>query len=228
VYSRNWLREQVAGYLKDASVSAHLDTWIDIGAKRVSQILECAEMETAIENSLRVSESGTVDGGNASGSNVFVIDGGDAFNQDPAAAPKDYIELTTRYKRLVSVQVLDNGIWRNLRTIPKHEAAPYKRAGIPQVYLVENRRVYPLPQSSGAFRVIVLAEVEVPDGDNEDAVLSAYPHLFLNAALAEAFDWKQDENMVARYEQKWRQEAEEIRALYRSEHNGETPSMRAV
>jgi hypothetical protein len=227
-YTRNWLKEQIKGYLKDSSVDAYLDTWIDISAKRVSSILECFEMEEAIGNTLQVQIQEGVDGGSAGSSNVVVIDGGDAYNQDPASAPKEYIDFYGTFKRLVAVQAWDNGIWRNLRMVPKHEASAYKHTGVPTVYHVEQRRIYPLPFLAGDYRALFLREVEIPIGDNEDDVLTAYPYIFLNAALSEAYDWKQDENMIARYEQKWQGEAEAVRTVYRSEHTGETPAMRAI
>ena len=227
-FTRNWLKEQITGYLKDDTVGAYFDTWIDLGAKRVSQVLECFEMEELQANSLRFVAEGGIDGGFADGTNLVIIDGGDAFNQDPAAAPSEWITLPARFRRLVSVQAYDNGIWRNLRSVPKHEASHYKRSGVPLVYLIEDSRIYPLPFAEADYRAIYLREVEVPIGDNLDAVLTAYPMIFLNAALAEAYDWKQDLEMNDRYERKWQNEASQVTAIYRSEHTGETPSMRAI
>lgn len=228
MYNRNWLKQQIAYYLKDDSVSIHLDTWIDLGAKRVSQALECFEMENILYNSLRFVATGGLDGGFADGDNLVVIDGGDAFSDDPTAAPTDYILMPPRFRRLVSVQVLDNGIWRNIRSVPKHEATAYKRVGSPLVYLVEDRKIYPLPFNEGDYRAIYLREVEIPVGNNEDDALTAYPFIFLNAALSEAYDWKQDAEMNNRYEGKWIQEAQQVTGIYQSEHTGETPSMRAI
>ena len=134
MYSRNWLKTQIASYLKDASLSAELDTFIDIGAKRISGLLECWEMEQVVSNSLTFSfQQGLLDGGGASGTSTVVVDGGDAYNADPEAAPKNYIEFYGLYKRLVAVQTLDNGIWRNLNAVPKHEASAYKYSGVPLV-----------------------------------------------------------------------------------------------
>ena len=227
-FNRNWLKQQLAYYLKDDSVGIHLDTWIDLSAKRVSSLLECFEMEEVATNSLSVAVASGVDGGFAGGTNLVVIDGGDAFSADPAAAPKSYIPLPTRFKRLVVVQVQDNGLWRALRSVPKHEVSHYRSNGYAEVYHLEEGRIYPLPFQSGDYRAIYLREVEIPVGDNTDRVLTAFPYVFLNAALAEAYDWKQDEAMFARYEGKWLNEVEQIKVLYRSEHNGETPAMRAM
>ena len=93
---------------------------------------------------------------------------------------------------------------------------------------MERQRIYPLPFTEGNFRAIFLVEVEIPVGDNETGALTSYPYVFLNAALAEAYDWKQDPEMNARYEGKWIQEASQVRDIYRSEHSGETPAVRAV
>jgi hypothetical protein len=227
-FNRNWLKAQIASYLKDESVAANLDVWIDLAAKRISQVLECFEMETLQGNSLRFSAEDGLDGGFADGTNLIIIDGGDAYNQDPSAAPTEWIQLPARFRRLVAVQAYDNGVWRNLRSVPKHEASAYKRSGVPLVYLIEDSRIYPLPFAEADYRAIYLREVEIPIGDNPDDVLTAYPMIFLNAALAEAYDWKQDNEMNMRYEQKWQQEAMQVTAIYRSEHTGETPAMRAV
>ena len=227
-FNRNWLTAQIKSYLKDDSVSNYTDTWIDLAAKRVSQVLECFEMESVISNSLRFSVTTGIDGGFADGTNLVIIDGGDAFNADPEAAPQEFIFLPPRFRRLVSVQAYDNGIWRDLRSVPKHEASSYKRTGIPLVYHIEDRKIFPLPFVEGDYRAIYQREVQVPVGDNEDDALTAYPMIFLNAALAEAYDWKQDIEMNMRYEQKWQTEARDVTAIYRSEHTGETPAMRAV
>lgn len=227
-YNRNWLKEQIRGYLKDGSVNDYLDTWIDLGAKRVSQVLECFEMEFEIFNSLSIPIASGLDGGNASSTNLVIVDGGDAYSQDPEAQPTEYITVPSIYRRLVQVQALRNGEWYNLRPLGKHDASSYKVAGIPQYYLLEYRRIYPLPFIEGDYRAIFLREVEIPVGDNEDSVLTAYPFIFLSAALAEAYDWKQDPEMNARYEQRWTNEAVRVRELYRSEHVGDTPSVRAV
>lgn len=227
MYNRNWLKIQIAAYLKDQSLGAELDTFIDLGAKRVSQLLEAWEMEAEYLNSLRFALATGVDGGFADGSNLIFIDGGDAFSQDPEAAPTEFVTLGSKVKRVVGVQAYRNGEWYNLAGVPKHDAGRYKSSGVPEVYYLENRTVYPLPFAEGDYKVIVLEEVEIPVGDNEHPALTSYPFMFLNAALAEAWDWKQDPEMNARYEQKWQSEAEQVKILYRSEIMGETPAMRA-
>jgi hypothetical protein len=227
-YTRNWLKEQIAGYLKDASVGVHLDTWIDIGAKRVSRVLECPEMEYELFNSLTIPIDSGLDGGNASASNLIIVDGGDAFSADPSAAPRNYIIMPDRLVRLVVVQTLTNGEWRALRSVPKHNAFNFKGTGTPEVYYVEKQRIYPVPFNNGEFRSIYLTEVEIPVGDGETPALTSYPFVFLYAALSEAYDWKQDAEMNARYESKWIRDAEFIRSIYRGEQSGETPAIRAM
>lgn len=227
-FTRNWLKEQLQGYLKDQTVGAYLDTWIDLGAKRVSQVLECWEMEQELFNALTIPTDSGLDGGFADSTSLIVVDGGDAFNDDPLSAPREYIVMPDRMIRIIAVQVQDDGEWRNLRSIPKHSAYSFKAVGLPSSYIVERQRIYPLPFMEGEFRAIFLVEVEIPVGDNETPALTSYPFVFLNAALAEAYDWKQDAEMNARYEQKWIQEASQVRDIYRSEHVGDTPSVRAV
>lgn len=43
--NRQWFRDQLASYLKDATLSAEIETFIDLGAARVYDVLECREME---------------------------------------------------------------------------------------------------------------------------------------------------------------------------------------
>ena len=228
MYTRNWLRRQIAGYIHDEGVSAHLDTWIDIGAKRVSQVLECWEMEAELVNSLaEVIESGVLDGGTADGGGL-VLDGGDAFNSNPDAAPVQSLAIPSDVKRVLGVQVLDGEEWRNLKSIGSHAAGRFKCSGTPIHYYLEGRSIYPVPFTEGQYRAQVMQEAEVPSGDNTTDVVTAYPFLFLNAALAEAYDWKQNPQMSARYEQKWITEAQQITANYRGESGGETLAMRAI
>lgn len=196
-YNRAWLQEQIKGYLHDASVSAYLDTWIDLGAKRIAQTLQCSEMETELVRSA-----------------------GDAEN---------YLAGDTTLKRVLGVQWQGySGSYVNLRSVPRHNAGQYKRDGQPAVYLIEDRKIYPLPFNDGNFKAQVLTEVEVPDDSSTNDVLTAYPFIFLNAALAEAYDWKQNQEMMARYEQKWANEAVAVTERYLSERIGDTPAMRAM
>lgn len=197
MYNRDWLKTQIQGYLHDASITAHLDTWIDIGAKRVSQILQCAEMEAELTRST-----------------------GDA---------NLHIPLSSTERRLLGVQWEQNGIYINLESVPRHDAWRYKRNGNPAVYYIEGRKIWPAPFVDGNYKAQVLQEVVIPaDGTSEVDALTAYPFIFLNAALAEAYDWKQDQEMLARYENKWTVEAREVTDLYMSERIGDTPAMRAV
>lgn len=228
-YSRAWLRTQLASFLKDSSLSAELDTFIDLGAKRASQILECWEMEQTLANQLSVAAEGELDGGNASASTVDVVDGGDPYNADPDAAPKPYIEIPSTVRRILGVQVLDS-VWRNLKAMPRHDAAVFKAGtGTPAYYYVETRYIYPIPMMAGSYRTQVIAEVQIPETDTGEVdALTSYPMVFLNAALAEAYDWKQDPEMSARYEQKWIAEAQAVRSAYRGESQGEALAMRAT
>ena len=228
MYNRDWLKAQIVFYLKDTSVDLHLDTWIDLGAKRVSEVLECFEMEVITNSTLVAEISQGVDGGFSGDTGLLLIDGGDAFASGVIEPDREFITLQNNFKRLVVVQALDNDTWRPLRSVPKHEAYRYNQTGVPQVYHVEQRKVYPLPRAAGSFRTITVNEVVIPVGDNEVDALTSYPFVFLNAALAEAYDWKQDAEMNARYENKWLNEAREITTRYRGEHTGDTPSMRAM
>lgn len=229
-YSRNWLKTQITSYIKDSSLGAELDVWIDLAAKRVSAVLECWEMESELANSLVPSfEAGSLDGGMAVGTtSELTVDGGDAFAIAPEEKPLDHLKLTGNVIRILGVQYLKNNAWYNLRAMPKHDAAQFKRAGLPQVYLVEQRKIFPLPFMEGDFKAQVLTEVVVPVGDGEVDALTSYPFIFLNACLAEAADWKQDGEMAAKFEEKWQRDAMKIKSTYLEERTGETPTMRAI
>ena len=194
-FDRSWLRDQVMSYLHDDSVLSIVDTWIDIGAKRVSQVMECAEMETVIERL-----TGSLD--------VF-------------------IQLPSDTRKLLGVQWFNSSRWSNLRSVPRHVAPCYDSTGTPAVYWIEQRKIYPLPFVDGDYRAQVLADVVIPD-TGEHPALTAHPYVFLNAALSEAYDWKQNLEMVQRYDNKWNSEANVVTAEYISEVTGEVPAMRAI
>lgn len=198
MYNRDWLKAQIQSYLHDTSITAHLDTWIDIAAKRVSQVMQCAEMESDLTR--------------LTGDSVTAI------------------PLESTVRRVIGVQWKNfSGNWINLRSTPRHAAGQYKRDGTPCVYLIEEREIKPLPYSDADYRAQVLQEVVIPnDGTAEVEALTAHPFVFLNAALAEAYDWKQNPDMLARYDRKWQSEAESITNLYLSERIGDTPAMRAI
>jgi hypothetical protein len=229
MYDRDWLRQQVSSYLHDAKAATLIDTWIDIGAKRASQVLRCWEMESEITIGLAgVLQTGNLDGGSAAGGGV-VVDGGDAFNTQ-VDEPLPYMDIPLSVKEILGVQWLDQeGQWRNLTALSRHASRAQKRAGIPANYLVENRRIYPYPYQAGQYRTQVIDEVVIPiTSDDEIPALTSYPFIFLNAALSEAFDWKQDDTMNARYESKWFTEATMITNNYQEDRSGESLAMRAV
>ena len=162
-YDRQWLRDQVASYLHDAATSPLLDTWIDIGAKRVSSVLRCWEMESELSVGLAVvTELGVADGGSASGGGT-IIDGGDAFAGQ--VQQDSFITLPAGVQDILGVQWQNNsGEWINLTALSKHEAGPYKRAGTPSHYLIENRRIYPYPIADGNYKAQSVSEVVIPAG----------------------------------------------------------------
>ena len=164
-YDREWLREQVASYLHDSEATPLIDTWIDIGAKRVSQVLQCWEMETEVSLGLaNLITDGLVDGGSATGGGN-VIDGGDAFNLQDELVP--YMPVAATVKQVLGVQWLDQGgQWRNLVALNRHEARMHKREGIPSRYLIENRKIYPLAFQDGSYRAQLLSEVVIPETPN--------------------------------------------------------------
>ena len=197
MYNRDWLKTQIMSYLHDSSVSAELDAWIDLGAKRVSQVLQCLEMEGELTR-------------NAGDTELHIV-------------------IPSLVRHVLGVQWSNySGRWMNLRSVPRHDAGQYKRDGTPSVYYIEDGRIKPSPYVDGDYRAQVINEVVIPADTSEVAALTAYPFIFLNAALSEAYDWKQDPEMMARYEQKWSTEADYVTALYLSNRIGDTPAMRAV
>jgi hypothetical protein len=187
-------------------------------------------METEIANSLIPAfEAGSLDGGSAVGTTSdLIVDGGDAFAIAPESKPVDHLQLSGNVIRILGVQYRKNNAWYNLRAVPKHDASQFKRSGLPQVYLVEQRKIYPLPFIEGDFKAQVLTEVVISPGDGEVAALTSYPFIFLNACLAEAADWKQDAEMSSKFEDKWLRDAMKIKSTYLEERTGETPTMRAI
>ena len=227
-FDRQWLRDQVKGYLHDGQVDAHVDTWIDIAVGRIANVLQCYEMEGDLTLGLTVLDSGELNGGDAVALPGNFIDGGDAYGD--AVEGKPFFEMTNLHRRLLGVQWQNSqGIWENLRSVPRHEASRYKVNGSPRVYLVENRRVYPLPYQNGNYRAQMLFYPLIGvTADSTNDTLESYPYIFLNAALTEAYDWKQDEVMHQRYESKWLREAQEVTSVYLGDRTGDTPSMRAM
>jgi hypothetical protein len=191
------LRTQISSYLHDSSLSAELDTFIDLGAGQVNAILECEEMETVVSR----------------------VQG----------APEQYISLPKGTRKLLSVGFNSTLGFTHLRSLPRHSTDYVPGAGPALFYRVEQKRVFPLPFNDTDYEALILQDVEIPADDQETvAALSAYPTLYLTAALAEAYDWKQNMEMGQRYTMKWRDLADSITTMYNSEIVGDTPAMRAM
>ena len=230
MFDRAWFRQQLSSYLKDDSLDAELDTFLDLGAKRVSQVLRCLEMELTLTLGLAPLLEGVVDGGFAVANTEGVIDGGNAqASAFDSSIP--YMVIPGGLIAILAVQALgDRGKFYNLRAVGGHDANPWREStGDPIVYLVENQNIYPLPFREGSYKARILQEVEFPLQDADiPAAVSAYPFIFLDAALAEAWDWKQDPEMSASYTQKWVRQAQQVRDNYEKEKLGETLAQRAV
>lgn len=195
-FDRAWLRSQIPFYIKDNSLSVHLDTFIDLGAKRLSNILQCRELEGELVRSAGDSDS--------------------------------FIAMPSNVRRLLGVQYQNNaGQYVNLRSVGRHAAAPFKGVGQPQVYFIQDSNIYPAPFNDGNYLVQTMEEAVVPE-TGESAALTMYPYVFLYAALAEAYDWKEDEERRLHCEGKWMADAEQITRIYLSDRMGETPAVRAI
>ena len=229
-FDRDWFRAQLTSYLKDDSLDIELDTFLDLAAKRVSQVLRCFEMELQLTLGLAPLQDGVLDGGFASVNTEGVVDGGDAFASS-FDATRPYMEIPGGLIAILSVQALGtNDTFYNLRSVGMHEANKWrKETGRAQVYVVENSNIYPYPFSEGSYKARILQEVEFPlQGNEVPAAITAYPFIFLDAALAEAYDWKQDEIMSQKYMQKWVAEAQTVRDNWENENAGEALAVRAV
>lgn len=194
-YNRAWLQSQIKSYLHDNSVSGSLDTWIDLGASRISRALRCQEMQVIATYNL------------ADGAGI------------PITADMVIIE---------SLEYSGNQGWQNLRSATRFQDQYFEGSGTPCVWLKQDGQIVPAPYSDGAYRLTYMGATEVPIDDSTTEVMTAYPFLFLNAALAEAYDWKQNPEQSARWEAKWINEAVDISAIYRSERAGDAPAMRAM
>jgi len=196
--TRLQLRVLMAGYLHDNSLGAFLDQWIDTGAHRIGQILRCREMETTFQ---RVTD-----------------------------APENYIDCGAEFQEVLRVSTpSDGGGSRVLEAVGSHDwLHGAANGGTPWAYYVEGARIYPLPFGNQDYSAVVLARPVVPVVDTDtNAVLTAFGFLFLNAALVEGFDYKQDETLTVRYENKWTAEAQAITRAYEKNRRGEALAMRA-
>lgn len=195
--TRAWLKTNIASVIKDHTLSTSLDTWIDIGAARLGEILRCREMETSIVRGV--------------------------------GAPDPFIPLAEDTQEILAVQKgSEDGNYYNLRGMVKVQADMYKGAGTSVAYYVEDSKVYPIPFNDTNFIVLTLDRPSVPVAEDETtALLTQYPYLFLDAALVEAYDFKEDNERVVRYDAKWRDAARTIRNTYERTRFGEGLAMRA-
>lgn len=144
-------------------------------------------------------------------------------------APEQFIQLPPGTRKLLSVTRTANGGMVHLRSQSRHAADMYQGVGLSRFYRIDRKMIYPYPWSDADYQALILKDVEIPaDGTEEVDALSAYPTLYLTAALAEAYDWKQNGEMGQRYTMKWRDLADSITSIYRSEIVGEVPAMRAM
>lgn len=195
IYNRAWLQSQIKSYLHDNSVSGSVDTWIDLGASRISRALRCNEMRKVQE---------------------YVLADGNG------------IPITSDMIIIESLEYSGNQGWQDLRSATRFEGQYFEGSGTPCVWLNQEKQIMPAPYSDGTYRLTYMGDTEVPADDTTTDVMTAYPFIFLNAALAEAYDWKQNPEQSARWEGKWIKEAIDITAIYKSERAGDAPAMRAM
>jgi hypothetical protein len=142
--------------------------------------------------------------------------------------PDTFIPLPNTVRKVLAVCWNYTGRERALRSIPKHYKTQYDINGTPAVYWIENSTIKIGPFTDGDYVARVVQDVEIPADDQaEIPALTSHPYVFLNAALAEAYDWKQNAEMVARFEGKWREEASIVTAEYLNEQAGDAPAMRS-
>ena len=116
-----------------------------------------------------------------------------------------------------------------LRSVPTHQWSRYQDTGTPAIYQVRNDSINIRPFTEGNYAVWYYSRINLLDDPGAThPALTAYPFLFLDAALAECYDYKQDAELMQRYQDKWLAEVHEINRVTRKLRAGDAPAMRAM
>lgn len=116
-----------------------------------------------------------------------------------------------------------------LRSIPTHQWTYYQDTGTPAVYQTKLDRLLIRPFMAGNYGIWYFSRMTLLDDPGATLpALTAYPFLFLDAALAECYDYKQDAELMQRYQDKWLAEVHEINRVTAKLRAGDAPAMRAI
>ena len=116
-----------------------------------------------------------------------------------------------------------------LTSVPSHNIEKYATTGNPAVYAVNANSIVIKPFSAGDYDITYFGSMTLGTNDTDTfPALQNYPFLFLDAALAEGYDYKQDPDQRTRYQDKWITEAHEINRRSRTLRQGDVPAMRTL
>jgi hypothetical protein len=192
-YNRQYLRDQLASYLRDSTLATQSDNFIDYSAKKISVMLESAENEVTAEVSI--------------GAFPYALGG---------------------ITRLRSIVYPHGQYDVALKNVPLHRIGYYSQGGVPEVYAIKGDALSVGPPVTGTYTLTYFDDVELgEDASATTPTLTRYPHLWLDAVLAEAYGWKQDGEMAGYYEQRMISTVEQINRQARILRHGEAPAMRA-
>lgn len=201
VYGRAWLREQVQSYIHDNNLDTEAETWVDLALKEVSRVLRCKETLSGelVDLSTQIFNVWTPPADFIEEETVIEVSG-EPFNRLPCVVDQQIDEF---------------------QAIGKNSSRPLAYFWSGNTIQMTNAA------STAIINVAFHAEVQLDDDAATHPAVTAFPGLFLDAVKAQAYDWKEDTERQAMFEQKWRSKATELRRLYEGEKYGTAITMRA-
>jgi hypothetical protein len=197
-YNRAWLRDQVRSNLHDQGVPE----------PTIDHFIDMG--------SLRVGQK------LRSSANQVTVDWSIAENM--ARLPADLVELRTiRYSAAAGQYAL--------RSIASHQVEQWasRSGGQPLFYEMRGDWIAVRPFVAGTYELTYWQNTDIPDDPaTEIPALTAYPFLFLNAALEAGYQWKQDEEQRVRMRDQWLGEVREVNATSARRDSGDVPAQRAI
>ena len=116
-----------------------------------------------------------------------------------------------------------------LRSLPTHQIRRYPETGTPAFYRIKVNNVRFIPFMAGEYGIRYFSRINLLDDPGAThPALTAYPFVFLDAALAECYDYKQDAELMQRYQDKWLAEVHEINRVTSKLRAGDAPAMEAM
>lgn len=197
-YDRAWLRTQIGNFIHDTTTGLE-DTFIDMATKKVGVMLEGQANQLTTTYNIATAD--------------FPL-------------PDEAISIRVLAYRTAQDSYL-------LRSVPTHQLANYNDTGVasgsPAVYSIIGGVLKIRPFIAGDYDVTTFTGVDIgPAASDTNDSLEQYPYIFLDAALVEAFDYKQDGTYAGRYESKWLGAVEQVNRVSRKLDQGDVPAMRAM